>query len=150
MLGDSEALAHLTWLLERGYAVAFGPVYAADHSGNTAALQYLLLVLPVGIDENEAAVFAAEGGHLAALQALHAAGWPIHPPSCATAAAKGGHLNVMALLLEAQWPELAVLDAELFSAAAGTGSVVLWRHGCPWNAGAYAAAAALEWLAVQG
>ncbi|KXZ49693.1 hypothetical protein GPECTOR_20g550 [Gonium pectorale] len=139
---DGEALARLTWLLRgRGYPVEGRAVHAAACRGNTAALQYLLSeVPPAGNDRDAVAVdVVAEGGHLAALQALHAAGWLAGP-------------------LWADEP--AALDEKLFAAAAESGSVELlaWlrERSCPWDGCAYQGAAgsgceaALEWLAERG
>ncbi|KXZ51830.1 hypothetical protein GPECTOR_11g27 [Gonium pectorale] len=159
--GNGEALARLTWLRGRGYPVDIHAVVSAAHCGNTATLRYLLPDVPAGAAHRTENVVggAAGGGHLAALQALHAAGWPIQPhvQSCTIAAARRGHLHVLVWLLEALGPEAVTLDAELFSVGAESGSMELlaWlrQRGCPWDAGAYSGAAvsgceaALEWLA---
>ncbi|KXZ46059.1 hypothetical protein GPECTOR_47g334 [Gonium pectorale] len=164
---DSEALARLTWLRGRGYPVNVeAAAGAATRSGNTAAVRYLLAEVPEGTDEEREDTVhgAAEAGHLAALQALHAAGWPLHRYSLCLrdstlSAARHGHLHVLAWLLDTLGPELVVLDAGLFAAAAKSGNMELlaWlrQHGCLWDFGAYSGAAeagwvaALEWLAEQ-
>ncbi|KXZ46078.1 hypothetical protein GPECTOR_47g353 [Gonium pectorale] len=165
---DNEALAHLTWLRGRGYPADVMAVVEAGRSGNMAALQCVLAEVPADANEEledieEAVLSAAEAGHLAAVQALQAAGWPINGPSCAARAAEAGHLHALAWLLEGQWAQWAgpvVLDAELFSEAARSASVELlaWlrQRGCSWDGKAYGSAAragcqaALEWLAEQG
>ncbi|KXZ46067.1 hypothetical protein GPECTOR_47g342 [Gonium pectorale] len=162
---DGEALARLTWLRGRGYPVHVRAVHAAAHSGNTAALLYLLAEVSNGALDRErenAVCGAVEDGHLAALQALHTAGWTIVqlPEHSTVRAARGGHLHVLAWLLDTLDPEAVVLNAQLFSAAAKSGNMELlvWlrQRGCPWDSTAYLGAAeagweaALEWLVEQG
>ncbi|KXZ48207.1 hypothetical protein GPECTOR_29g113 [Gonium pectorale] len=159
MPDDGEALARLTWLQVRGCPVGEEAVEAAAYAGNMSPLVHLLAEVPVADEEGsaEAVGGATEGGHLAALQALQAAGWPIDFPCFARAAAAAGHLHVLAWMLEA---EPVALDEVLFGAAAQSGSVELlaWlrQRGCSWDATAYHGAAfsgcvaALEWLADQG
>ncbi|KXZ53498.1 hypothetical protein GPECTOR_7g948 [Gonium pectorale] len=166
---DGEALARLTWLRGRGYPLEPDALSAAARSGNTAALQYLLAEAPADVVRSVqqwAAYDGAMGGHLAVLQALRAAGWPVHRhlAVAATGAARGGHLHVLAWLLSEQWPEAPhpplLQKPGLFALAAGSGSVELlaWlrEHGCPLDGDAFPAAvkagceAALEWLVGQG
>ncbi|KXZ49043.1 hypothetical protein GPECTOR_23g13 [Gonium pectorale] len=165
-----EALARLTWLRGRGYPVDGAVVAAAACNGNTAALQALLTEVPV--DDNDvnaevawgytAAMDAAAGGHLTALQALHAAGCPMQEylGALAPLAARAGHLHVLVWLLGPQWAEPVVLDEYVFTAAVASGSVELlaWlrQRGCPWGSSAFAAAAEaggvelLAWLRQRG
>ncbi|KXZ41054.1 hypothetical protein GPECTOR_897g147 [Gonium pectorale] len=165
--GHGEALARLAWLGGRGYPFDAKAVVAATRSGNTAAVQHLLEWVPV--DEprarNHIVYLAAGGRHLAVLQALHVAGWPIdrYMADATCEAAKKGHLQVLSWLLEVQWVEPlldVVLDESLFAAAAGSGSVELlaWlrERGCRWSgytfvrAAESGCAAAMEWLAEEG
>ncbi|KXZ42203.1 hypothetical protein GPECTOR_184g272 [Gonium pectorale] len=157
------ALARLVWLRAGGYPIDDEAVTAAARCGNTAVLHYLLAVVPAGIIDYAAACYAAHGGHLASLQALHAAGWHVHPDqpalleASAVWAARGGHLHVMAWLEEVQ---LLPLHRGVFNAAAGSGSVEMlaWlaERGCltdyhAFSEAAYAGCeAALEWLVEQG
>ncbi|KXZ41771.1 hypothetical protein GPECTOR_289g773 [Gonium pectorale] len=159
-----EALARLTWLRERGYPVDGDAVSAAASAGNTAAMQYLVPEAPVltagGL--GDVVLHVIHGGHLAALQTLHSANWPLHQNArrYAVLAARNGHLHVLAWLLDTLGPETVVLNGKLFTAAAWSGSVELlaWlrQRGCPCHRNAYLAAAgsgcvaALEQLAEQG
>ncbi|KXZ47447.1 hypothetical protein GPECTOR_35g885 [Gonium pectorale] len=120
MPNDAEALARLTWLQGRGYPIGDQAVEAAARAGNMSALAHLLSEVPVADEEGsaEAVSGATEGGHLEALQALQAAGWPIDFPCFATAAAEAGHLHVLAWMLEA---EPVALDEMLFGDAAQPG-----------------------------
>ncbi|KXZ46065.1 hypothetical protein GPECTOR_47g340 [Gonium pectorale] len=157
----SKALARLTWLLGRGYPANWGAVRAAVRNGNTSLLLHLLEEVPVGnVFEREEMMFrAVRGGHLAALQALYAAGWPTYR-AFSLLAARHGHLHVLAWLLDTLGPAAVVLNAEFFAAAAESGNMELlaWlrQHGCLWDCGAYSGAvgsgcaAVLEWLAEQG
>ncbi|KXZ41486.1 hypothetical protein GPECTOR_438g320 [Gonium pectorale] len=164
---DGEALARLTWLRRRGYEINEAAVLAAACNGNTAALRYLLAEMPTSevtrYDTAACGLVAAQAGHLAALQALHAAGSAISVTKCAIAAASGGHLHVLTWLLEGQWGMLVerlMMEEALIVAAAESGSVELlaWlrQHGCPWDCEVLLAAvksgceAALEWLVQQG
>ncbi|KXZ48457.1 hypothetical protein GPECTOR_27g627 [Gonium pectorale] len=160
-LPDVEAAARLRWLRGRGYPVEWHAWQAAAYEGKMAALQHLLSEVHVDAeDQRRVAVYVAEGGHLAVLQALHLAGQAISPPGSARAAAGGGHLHVLAWLVETFGAEAVRLDLELFHCAARSGSVELlaWlrERGCPWDAEAYNRAAssgceaALEWLAERG
>ncbi|KXZ44125.1 hypothetical protein GPECTOR_73g646 [Gonium pectorale] len=156
-----DAPARLAWLRGRGFPVNESTVVAAARSGNVAAVQYLLAevgVAPAG--RSTAPAYAAQGGHLAALQALHAAGWGVGASHTSRTAAARGHLHVLAWLVGTFGGEAVVLDAELLARAARSGSVELlaWllERGCPWDGGAYKSAAesgceaALEWLAARG
>ncbi|KXZ49592.1 hypothetical protein GPECTOR_20g448 [Gonium pectorale] len=158
-----DAPARLAWLHGRGHALRAMPglVNGAAEAGNVAALQYLLAeVFTQPSSSHHATDIAAGGGHLAALQALHAAGWAVHCPRVAQLAALGGHLHVVAWLVEALGAEALPLDAWLFSHAARSGSVELmaWLrdHGCPWDKRALVGAAesgceeAVEWLVARG
>ncbi|KXZ43419.1 hypothetical protein GPECTOR_91g573 [Gonium pectorale] len=164
---DAEALLRLTWLHGRGYRLNYRVVVAAARAGNTGALGFALEQVPVPVrgpdgryGEKDAAEEAGKAGHLAALQALHAAGWLQRSADVAAAAARHGHLHVLAWLLEALGAEAVGLSAGLFAAAAKSGSVELlaWlrQRGCEWDSAAFSAAAlagcvaALEWLAEQG
>ncbi|KXZ49088.1 hypothetical protein GPECTOR_23g20 [Gonium pectorale] len=138
----SEALAHLTWLREQGYPVDGNALCAAARTGNTAVAQYLVPEVQwaaAGIVHD----VLVDGGHLAALQTLHAAGWPLHQKAhtYAALAAKAGHLHVLAWLLETLGAETVVLSGEIFTATTESGSVELlaWlqQHECPVNRDAY-------------
>ncbi|KXZ42200.1 hypothetical protein GPECTOR_184g269 [Gonium pectorale] len=161
---DGGVLARLALLRGRGYPIDDVAVTCAACGGNAPALQYLLAVVPAGIiDYAAAARNAAHGGHLASLQALHAAGWHVHPDqptlleASAVWAARGGHLHVLAWLEEVQ---LLPLHSGVSNAAAGSGSVevLAWlaARGCLTDYHAYSEAvyagceAALEWLVEQG
>ncbi|KXZ48297.1 hypothetical protein GPECTOR_29g72 [Gonium pectorale] len=162
---DGEALDRLIWLLGRGYPAAAGLVSRAALYGNMVVLQYLLARMPMLGDahaEAELVEAAAAGGQLAMLQALHAAGLPLHRHVQAAAgpAARGGHVHVQTWLLEALGPAAVVRSGGLVTAAVESGSMELlaWlrHHGCHCDCGAYTSAAeagweaALEWLAEQG
>ncbi|KXZ47939.1 hypothetical protein GPECTOR_31g301 [Gonium pectorale] len=152
-----DAAARLAWLRGRGYPVDGGTAVRVCAAGDVAALRYLLAegVRPT----EEAATEAAGGGHLAALQALHAAGCPVSPLDVACAAAEGDHLAAVAWAVEA-FGAAVTLGRKLFASAAKSGSVELmaWlrERGCPWDASAVVSAAtagsapALEWLAERG
>ncbi|KXZ54742.1 hypothetical protein GPECTOR_4g811 [Gonium pectorale] len=157
----ADAPARLAWLRGRGFKLTRDSVWGAAESGNLPALQYLLVEASVqpgsDRDAGEPAALAARGGHLAALQALHAAGWPVNINSAGRRAARGGHLHVLAWLVQALGAEAVRLDARLFGEAARSGSVQLmaWlrERGCPWSSSAFTGAAesgceaAMEWLA---
>ncbi|KXZ46066.1 hypothetical protein GPECTOR_47g341 [Gonium pectorale] len=159
---DGEALARLTWLQGRGYPFDVYAVIAAGSSGNTAALQHLLAEVPVGNaeDSEDVVLLAAVNGHLAVLQAMHAAGWPMHDYELHLQVASHGHLHVLSWLLDTLGAEVMVLNAELFAAASLSGNMELlvWlrQHGCPWDCTAYSGAAeagweaVLDWLVEQG
>ncbi|PNH10621.1 Superoxide dismutase [Mn], mitochondrial, partial [Tetrabaena socialis] len=149
----------LEWLQQRGYPLNGGVGATAAEVGVVDALQYVLesgVVLSEGLTKH-ATVYAAMGGHLAVLQALHARGFDI--AAAAAAAAARGHLPVVAWLVEAQGADK-VLSAEMFASAARSGNMELlaWLHdrGCPWDESVFAAAAhtgceeQLEWLAGRG
>ncbi|KXZ46057.1 hypothetical protein GPECTOR_47g332 [Gonium pectorale] len=162
MPNHSEALARLSWLRGRGYPADEKAVKAAPRTGNVAALQYLLAEAGVWPDGNgKAAEAAAEGGHLAALQALHGAGWPAGRFFARLAAARGGHVHVLAWMLEALGAEAVPLDSILFAAATESGSVELlaWLRdrGCDYRdpivlrgAACVCCEAALEFLVELG
>ncbi|KXZ47946.1 hypothetical protein GPECTOR_31g308 [Gonium pectorale] len=152
-----DAAARLAWLRGRGYPVDGGTAVRVCAAGDVAALRYLLAegVRPT----EEAATEAAAGGHLAALQALHAAGCPVSPLDVACAAAEGGHLAAVAWAVEA-FGAAATLHTPLFASAALSGNVQMlaWlrERGCPWDEQAVTNAAeagdgkALAWLAERG
>ncbi|KXZ44105.1 hypothetical protein GPECTOR_73g626 [Gonium pectorale] len=159
----ADAVTRLTWLRHQGYPVWEGALHEVARKGNLEAVQYLLatLVQPPGHTASAAAQNAAGRGQLAALKALHAAGWPVNAPSVAVRAAHGGHLHVLAWLVEAFGEAAAVRPgAELFDTAAETGSVEMlaWlrSRGCEWGPGTFfrtsqsGCEAALEWLVEQG
>ncbi|KXZ46088.1 hypothetical protein GPECTOR_47g364 [Gonium pectorale] len=162
MPNDAEALARLSWLLDRGYPIDEYTLLLAVRGGGTAAvLQYLLAVVPVGgFYAAHSTVAAAGDGHLEALKALCAAGWPTDVAQRAFQAALGGHVHVLAWLLEVDGAEAVGLNSHLFKAAAYSGCVELlaWlrEHGCPWDCSAFSGVAgsgceaALEWLVEQG
>ncbi|KXZ49728.1 hypothetical protein GPECTOR_20g585 [Gonium pectorale] len=154
-----DAVTRVAWMRDRGYPVDRLAVEVVAASGNMAALQYLLAEVPPAAGSSAGAA-ASGGGHLAALQALHGAGWEVGARGAGLAAARGGHAHVLAWLVEALGTEAVVLDAELFAAAAESGSVGLLvelrERGCPWDARALAGVArsgceaALEWLVERG
>ncbi|KXZ43945.1 hypothetical protein GPECTOR_77g41 [Gonium pectorale] len=147
---DAEALARLTWLHGQGYPIEAEAVVSTALRGNTATLQYLLAEVPAAVADADyrAGSYAAQRGHLAVLQALHAAGWPINFITSAYDAARAGHLHVLVWMLQAQWDddlvERLLNDENLTFAAAESGSVELlaWLHerGCPWDVSTYEAA----------
>ncbi|KXZ43229.1 hypothetical protein GPECTOR_97g767 [Gonium pectorale] len=154
----ADAPARLAWLRGRGLKLTRDSVCGAAESGNLPALQYLLVEAGVQPGRNgEPAALAAGGGHLAVLQALHAAGWPVNFKSAGRRAARGGHLHVLDWLVHALGAEAVRLGARLFGEAARSGSVELmaWlrERGCPWSSSAFTGAAesgceaAMEWLA---
>ncbi|KXZ54405.1 hypothetical protein GPECTOR_5g60 [Gonium pectorale] len=158
---DEEALAHIAWLRSRGYALNAGALEAAACTGKPATLQYLLAEVPTSsLQSLKDVCSAARGGHLAALQVLHGAGWKLDGRRAALCAAEGGHLRVLEWLAETLGTAGLLLDAELFRRAAGTGSVELlaWlrERGCPWDSTAFPQAAAsgceaaVEWLMERG
>ncbi|KXZ45039.1 hypothetical protein GPECTOR_59g647 [Gonium pectorale] len=159
-----DAVARLAWLRARGFPFKPFCVNVAAATGNAAAVQYLLGEAGVrlsSLDPRNVAGPAARGGHLAVLQALHAAGWLRHNAAdCARTAASYGHLHVLAWLVETFGAEAVRMDTGLFNAAAASGSVPLmaWlrERGCGWGRGALTAAAesgceeAVEWLLARG
>ncbi|PNH01680.1 Ankyrin repeat domain-containing protein [Tetrabaena socialis] len=158
-VGQPDWRGRLEWLQQRGYPLHANMAVTAAGVGVVDALQYVL-DSGVALDEGTAqyaAIYAARGGHLAVLQALHARGLPIE--AAAAAAARHGHLSVVAWLAEALGAD-EVLSARVFAAAAGSGSVSMlaWLHDrvCPWDHRAFAEAAdtgceeQLEWLAARG
>ncbi|KXZ45040.1 hypothetical protein GPECTOR_59g648 [Gonium pectorale] len=159
-----DAVARLAWLQARGIPLNFISVISAAKTGNAAAVQYLLGEAGVrlsSLDLRDMIGPAATGGHLAVLQALHAAGWPENiAADCARTAASHGHLHVLAWLVETFGAEAVEMDTGLFNAAAASGSVPLmaWlrERGCGWGRGALTAAAesgceeAVEWLLARG
>ncbi|KXZ44104.1 hypothetical protein GPECTOR_73g625 [Gonium pectorale] len=177
---DAGAAARLAWLRGRGYPFKAGAAEAAARSGNAAALLYLLSEAEAEARPDGGAVAAflwrwdphpkewcgravdaaAEGGRVGVLRALHEAGRPIHTQRAAEAAARGGHLHVLAWLMEAFGPAAVRPGAELFDAAAESGSVELlaWLRGrgCAWGWWVFRSAArsgceaALQWLAERG
>ncbi|KXZ51938.1 hypothetical protein GPECTOR_11g63 [Gonium pectorale] len=162
---DNGADARLRWLIKRGYPLFESSVAAAAAAGSMEALQLLLQnmdVPPPPARSTVATTAAAMGGHLAALQGLHLAGWPMRPRQVGFIAAANGRLDMLSWLVDTVGADEAALDSFLFTAAVGspTGSLELlaWLRqcGCDWSAEAWTAAAgagwaeALEWLAAQG
>ncbi|KXZ46040.1 hypothetical protein GPECTOR_47g315 [Gonium pectorale] len=162
-----DAPARLAWLRGRGYRLDRFAVSGAAGAANMPALQYLLDEVGVSPEAVlQGALMAATCGHLAVLQALHAAGAQLGRLALdvGVAAAKGGHLQVLAWLVETLGRNVVLLDARLFSAAAESGSVQMlaWlrERGCAWHqhflGDPYTGAAesgceeALEWLAGRG
>ncbi|KXZ47243.1 hypothetical protein GPECTOR_37g249 [Gonium pectorale] len=160
--GSPDAAARLPWLRSRGYPLDRRAAEGAVHSGNAAALQYLLAgAAPEGSRHSaSAATAAAAVGDLAALQTVCAAGWRVDARRAGLLAAAGGHVAVLAWLVEALGEEAVGLDSDLLNGAAGAGSVELlaWlrERGCEWDGRTFAHAArsgceaALEWLAERG
>ncbi|KXZ50286.1 hypothetical protein GPECTOR_17g925 [Gonium pectorale] len=167
-----DAAARLAWLRSRDYPMDSWTVWVAAGEGNVATLQYLLAEAGVSVgdpDPEDAALrasnralvtqAAAREGHLAVLQALHAAGWPLGG-LCALEAVRGGHMHVLAWLVETLGAAGVGFAPGLFNAAAQSGGVVLmaWlrERGCAWGRDAFASAAmsgceeAVEWLVAQG
>ncbi|PNH08701.1 Ankyrin repeat domain-containing protein, partial [Tetrabaena socialis] len=154
-----EWRGRLEWLQQRGHPLTGYAAAAAASVGAVDALQYVLdSGVALGEDDTEAVTReAADGGHLAVLQELHARGFDI--AGTATAAARYGHLPVVAWLVEVLGADK-VLSARLFASAATSGKreLLAWLHdrGCPWDQGTFEAAAAagceeqLEWLAACG
>lgn len=101
-----DAVERLRWLQQRGYPADNNAALSAAQAGNMEALQYLLeqpqcrggrhpeFHLHPGNPPN-----ATKGGHLAALQALHAAGYQLTKDDAYTAATQG-HLLVVQWLYE--------------------------------------------------
>ncbi|KXZ44140.1 hypothetical protein GPECTOR_73g661 [Gonium pectorale] len=158
-----DAPARLAWMWARGDILGVAAVRAAAGADNLAALQYLLTEVGIQPPDNKyhgADTDAAREGHLAAVQALHSAGWPLDAFGDGRLAAQGPHLSLLAWLVETLGEEAVRLDASLFKAAAKSGSVELlaWlrERGCEWDAEAYTCAAdagcvaALEWLVERG
>ncbi|PNH10034.1 Ankyrin repeat domain-containing protein [Tetrabaena socialis] len=156
-----DALPRLQWLLQRGYPVDnIGSLASSTAgAGNAAALRFLLDQEPINLLMGcYSTMHASEGGHVAVLEVLHAAGF-IASVQAVKSAAGGGHLPAVAWLVERLGAAMALTD-EVFAAAAGSGSMELlsWlrARGCPWDERAFAAAAEhgseeqLEWLAEQG
>ncbi|PNH05310.1 Ankyrin repeat domain-containing protein [Tetrabaena socialis] len=138
-----DGRTRLEWLQQRGYPLTPRVAAAAATSGAVDALQY---VLDAGVElPGEVAIFlthAAEVGHLAVLQLLHARGLlrvQLGGFALAKAAARGGRLTVVAWLVETLGAA-AVLSTRVFAAAAGSGvsecnrmELLAWvhEHGCP-------------------
>ncbi|PNH08507.1 Ankyrin repeat domain-containing protein [Tetrabaena socialis] len=150
-----DALPRLQWLWQRGYPLDSAVAGIAAGAGNVEALQYVLGQGLMGAPEMRC---AAQGGHVAVMEVLHARGVPIVEDAVRTAAA-AGHLPAVAWLMERLGAHTA-LTARVFAAATQSGSMGLlgWlrARGCQWDAAVYAAAAEggseeqLEWLAEQG
>ncbi|KXZ48365.1 hypothetical protein GPECTOR_28g772 [Gonium pectorale] len=157
-----DAVARLTWLRERGYSLNPRAVWMAACVRDAAALRYLLVEAAVPPDPQWVDGMAkyGEDGNLEALQALHAAGWPLDPGLLGCEAAQHGQLRVLSWLLEALGEEALGMGAQLFASAAESGSVELlaWlrRRGCEWGSEAFTAAVesgceeAVEWLLTKG
>ncbi|KXZ42813.1 hypothetical protein GPECTOR_116g345 [Gonium pectorale] len=148
-----DALARLKWLRERGFPIDSSATVQLACTGNTQALQYVLAELgPAGDGRERVRAIdledAARCGHLAALQALHGAGWRLSNRCLVLAAAAGGQLQVLAWLMETLDGPVVQLGTDLFAAAARSGNVALlaWlreRGPAPpaWRNDAYEAAA---------
>ncbi|KXZ47945.1 hypothetical protein GPECTOR_31g307 [Gonium pectorale] len=153
----ADGLGRVQWLRGRGYPWGRRVAAAFARTGDVAALRYLLAE-GVQLTE-EAATEAAAGGHLAALQALHAAGCPVSPLDVACAAAEGGHLTAVAWAVEA-FGAAATLSVRVSSSAAKSGNpeLLAWlrERGCNWGPETFVGAAeagdgkALAWLAERG
>ncbi|PNH10038.1 hypothetical protein TSOC_003262 [Tetrabaena socialis] len=161
-----DALARLQWLRQRGYPLdefcgpcgqRGGAAGSAGRAGNVEARQY---VLGQGVRMSSTLLLAAaaQGGHVAVMEVLHAHGAHMSEETVRTAAA-AAHLPAVAWLVE-ELGAAAALTASVFAAAARAGSMELLRWlrawSCPWDATVFAAAAEggseeqLEWLVEQG
>ncbi|KXZ51776.1 hypothetical protein GPECTOR_11g22 [Gonium pectorale] len=179
--GADGAAARLAWLRRRDYPVCGDAVTAAAGRGDLRALAFLLAEAGgsgrLGGGGAAAARAAAAGGHLAALRALRDAGCALERPALLRLAAGHGHLGVVEWLMEGDGAGAAgsgggdsgggyggggapPTSAELLYSVALSGNAELLaclrERGCPWDAGAFTAAAhagsvaALEWLAERG
>ncbi|PNH03750.1 Ankyrin repeat domain-containing protein [Tetrabaena socialis] len=154
-----DVLTRLQWLRQRGYPLNTCLAASAARAGNVEVLQYVL-GQGVEVDIDMMWHAAAEGGHVAAMEELHAR-WAVRmgEETVSTAAASSGHLPAVAWLVERLGPG-AALTARVFAAAARAGSMELlvWlrARGCPWDATVFTVAAAegseeqLEWVVEQG
>ncbi|KXZ42168.1 hypothetical protein GPECTOR_191g300 [Gonium pectorale] len=156
----------MEWLLERRSQMrlkdpaeqAAKPVEGAAHGCDLATLQRLWLGLGQHHSrDKDRILFAAAGSPMpdwaAKVEWLEAQG-------CSYTTAASGHLHVLEWLVETFGEEAVQLRADLFHAAACSGSVGLlaWLRdcGCPWDESAYTGAAqsgceaALEWLVEWG
>ncbi|KXZ42671.1 hypothetical protein GPECTOR_125g504 [Gonium pectorale] len=157
----------------RGHAAALRYLVVAGAAGGSTAADGAAAAVAEGYlrqreewGEDESALLAAKAGHLEAVQVLVSAGRLADDdvPRACCAAARGGHLHVLAWLLGERGAGATAgsvrLDAELFAAAAESGSVELlaWlrERGCGWDRAALPAAAkagceeVLEWLVSRG
>ncbi|PNH05489.1 Ankyrin repeat domain-containing protein [Tetrabaena socialis] len=151
-----DALPRLQWLRQRGYPFNAYVADSAAGAGNMEALQYVLG--QGGEVDGRAMQCAAQGGHVAVMEVLHARG-VLMGEEGVRRAAKAGHLPAVAWLVERLGAGTA-LTTHVFAAAAQAGSMELlaWlrERGCPWDATVFDAAAEegseeqLEWLAEQG
>ncbi|PNH00963.1 hypothetical protein TSOC_013178 [Tetrabaena socialis] len=163
-----DGRARLEWLRQRGYPLSTAVAVQAAGSGAVGALELALdggVTLAQGAmpssGQRAALMAAAQGGHVAVLQALHARAYISsagQQDMVAYEAAWNGHLSVVTWLAETLGA-VAVLSARLFSYGAKSGSMELlaWLHenGCPWDHTVFVSAAdagceeQLEWLAAH-
>ncbi|PNH05840.1 hypothetical protein TSOC_007861, partial [Tetrabaena socialis] len=153
-----DALPRLQWLRQRGYPFSQEVAHSAAGGGNMEALQYVLVQGGVNYADGGLMDSAAQGGHVAIMEVLHARGVPAGSRAIERAVG-GGHLPAVAWLVERLGADTA-LTVGVFKDAVEAGSMALmvWlrERGCPWDAAVFAAAARhgseeqLEWLAEQG
>ncbi|PNH11828.1 hypothetical protein TSOC_001314 [Tetrabaena socialis] len=168
--------AKVEWLEAQGYPrAAWLDPTALDMPDvprlHMEALQYVLGQGVVSCADARLMVRAAQGGHVAIMEVLHARGVPASRDATHSAAG-GGHVPAMAWLVERLGADAALaagverlgadaaLAAGVFTRAAAVGSMALmvWLQelGCPWDEYTFAAAAKcgseeqLEWLAERG
>ncbi|KXZ54764.1 hypothetical protein GPECTOR_4g834 [Gonium pectorale] len=164
----ADALARLTWLRGRGYAMNGLAVDAAARAGHEAALRFLLTAAPAShVNPGSIVYWICNGGHLAALRMLVDRGWAIDVRGSFLTLARGGHQHALTWLAETLANAAAgataveaLQDTYLFAEAAASGNVEMlaWlrERGCPWDASAFGRAVesgcevALEWLAERG
>ncbi len=170
-VAQPDALERMVWLQRAGFPLtkangSVNAVHFAALTGGVDALRYLLD--NGGVADAGAASRAASRGNVDALRELHARGCPI-PSYALREAAEAGHLLTVSWLADLfthqqqqqqQQEEEAVLTADVFAAAAESGSLELMQwlaaRGCPMDAEAFTAAAhagsqeQLEWLVEQG
>ncbi|GLC38870.1 hypothetical protein PLESTM_000789000 [Pleodorina starrii] len=159
-LPDPDALERLQWLRQRGYPLHDDAAFHAAVDGKLTALDYLLSegVPRLHIDQVEE---VARGGHLAALQALHARGWISSKAAryaVFRAALEVGHVHVAAWCVEALGCSVVPLlgrvgvkaSLEVLTWLADQQGIRKWH--CEWltRAADGGCMAAVEWLVDRG
>ncbi|AVK76288.1 Ankyrin repeat domain containing protein [Pandoravirus neocaledonia] len=105
--------------------------HMAARLGRLGCLRVVAAAGPTSADDDSVAA-AAAGGHIACVDFLHAAGFPVDKRACASAA-RGGHLECLSYLrrtLKCPWDEGACVGAAL----GGHLDCLTYLHenGCPW------------------
>ncbi|GLC55302.1 hypothetical protein PLESTB_000970100 [Pleodorina starrii] len=97
-----NSMGRLQWLCDRGYPPHSTAAETAMELGGVAVLHFLMEqgVVPPG-GGSRAQMLAAQNGHLAVLQYLHAQGVMASPQSVSASAARGGQLHVVVWAVEA-------------------------------------------------